>query len=203
MRACGEADRECPLMRVFRTISGFVREVCSMDEKCLKLAGELEGFLFENQKRDLCPVYKNTELVDRLLKWLAEPFRGKADYVASPESVGFILGSMLARELGVGFIPIRNAGISYLEDGDKIVASYIDHHDNVKTLQARKSNFPADSRILLVDDWVDTAATMQTCMTIVEEGGSTVCGIASIGARVTEATRDILESDFLHCVLKK
>ncbi len=174
-----------------------------MDERCLELARELEGYLFENRKRDLCPVYKNTELVDRLVKQLAEPFRGKVDYVASPESIGFILGSMMARELGVGFIPIRNASYSYLEDGDKLIASYIDHHDNVKTLQARKSNFPEGKQILLVDDWVDTAATMQTCMTIVEEGGSTVCGIASIGARVTEATRDILESGFLHCILKK
>ena len=174
-----------------------------MDERCLKMAGELENYLFENRKRDLCPVYKNTDLIDRIVKWLAEPFRGKVDYVASPESVGFILGSMMARELGVGFIPIRNAGISYLEDDDKIIASYIDHNDNVKSLQARRSNFPADSKILLVDDWVDTAATMQTCTTIVEEGGSTVYGIACMGARVTEATKASLESGYIHCILKK
>ena len=58
-------------------------------------------------KRDLLPLYANSEAVDVLIKYLAEPFRGKVDYVCSPEPLGFIVGSMLARELGVGLVVIR------------------------------------------------------------------------------------------------
>ena len=58
-------------------------------------------------KKDLLPLYADKEALGALVTYLAEPFRGKVDYVCSPEPLGFIIGSMLARELGVGLIVIR------------------------------------------------------------------------------------------------
>lgn len=168
-----------------------------------KLTDFVLPYLKEGQKRDLCPLYKDAAQMNQLVSYLAEPFRGKIDYVAAPESIGFILGSMIARELGVGFIPIRNASLSYLEDNDKIYAKYIDHNDRVKTLHVRKSNFPGKSRILLVDDWIDTAATMQTCTTIVEEADGKVCGIAAIGVVVSDATREKIASGYIHSLIQR
>ena len=174
-----------------------------MDNREQKMQEALLSYIDDTKKRDLCPVYKNRELMDEILSWLAEPFYGNVDYVAAPESIGFVLGSMLARELGVGFIPIRNASLSYLEDDDKIVASYIDHNNQVKSLHIRVSNFPKGGRILLVDNWIDTAATMQTCLTIIEEGEGVLAGIATLGAAVNDATRGMLESGQIRCIVKK
>ena len=92
---------------------------------------------------------------------------------------------------------------SYLEDDDKIVASYIDHNNQVKSLHIRVSNFPKGGRILLVDNWIDTAATMQTCLTIIEEGEGVLAGIATLGAAVNDATRGMLESGQIRCIVKK
>ncbi len=166
-----------------------------------KLQEFVLSYLKKGKKRDLCPIYKYPEWMKQIVACLADPFRGIADYVAAPESIGFILGSMIAGELGVGFIPIRNASLSYLEDDDRIVAKYIDHNDRVKSLQVRKSNFPPGSRILLADDWIDTAATMQACSTIVEEAEATVCGIVSIGAVASDYTKEKLESGYIHSLL--
>lgn len=168
-----------------------------------KLQDFVLSYINRKGKRDLCPLYKHAGQMDKLITYLAEPFRGKADYVAAPESIGFILGSMIARELGIGFIPIRNASLSYLEDEDRIIAKYIDHNNRVKSLQVRKSNFPENSRILLVDDWIDTAATMQTCTTIVEEAEGTVCGIAAIGVVVSDATKQKIDTGYIHCLIQR
>lgn len=34
-------------------------------------------------------------------------FQNKVDYVAAPEAIGWILGTAIAKELGVGFIGVR------------------------------------------------------------------------------------------------
>lgn len=157
--------------------------------------------LDKNGKRDLCPVYSKSSEMEAIINYLAEPFRGNVDFVASPESLGFILGSMLAAELKVGFIPIRNTYAAPLPDDDVLRASYIDHNNNARSLQIRKSNLPENSHILLVDDWIGTAATMQTCMTIMELADCTVEGIAAIGADYNEATRHMIDEELLHSVI--
>ncbi len=169
--------------------------------------GSLETFVKENimvdrnGKRDLCPIYSKSEKLQEIINYLAEPFRGNVDYVASPESLGFILGSMLADELKVGFIPIRNAFISPLPDDDVVRAAYVDHNNNARSLQIRKSNLPENSHILLVDDWIGTAATMQTSMTIMEEAECIVEGIVSIGAEYNDATKRIIDEGILRSVI--
>ena len=154
-------------------------------------------------KRDVCPVYHDRQLMEEAVQALAEPFRGKVDYVAAPEALGFILGSMLAAELEVGFIPLRNGTISVLNEQDAIRASYIDHRDRVRSLQARKSSFPEGSRILLADDWVETAATMQACKTIVEEADCIVAGITSLGCNVNPGTDSMIQKGQLYCLCSR
>ncbi len=168
-----------------------------------ELARELMAYPIKYKKRDLSAVYQNRVLLDRVVSCLAKPFLGKADYVAAPEPSGSVFGSLLARELGIGFLPIHKADGNRIEENDRLAAPYIDHNNLVKTLEVRKSTFPEHSRILLVDDWVDTAVTLQTCAVIVEEAMGTVVGMASIGAGCSENATHMLESGLLQCILKK
>ena len=152
-------------------------------------------------RRDLCTIYRNKEELDALVDYLAEPYQGKVDYVLAPEPLGFILGGMLADRLKVGFIPIRNGNVAILDENDRIRALYIDHSDRSRSLQIRKSNLPEGSRVLLADDWIETAATMQACLTIIEEAECSIAGIVSFGAEKNPATGEMIENGQIRSVL--
>lgn len=157
----------------------------------------------KNGRRDICTIYRNYEELDALITYLAEPFKGKADYVAGPEPLGFMVGILVAQKLGVGFIPIRDGKIAVLSDDDVIRASYIDHEDNPRMLQVRKSNLPEKSRILLVDDWVETAATMNAALAILEQADIDVVGMASLGTSMNAATEKYISTGKLRYIYCK
>ncbi|MBQ9156296.1 MAG: hypothetical protein IJ137_05905 [Eubacterium sp.] len=155
-----------------------------------------------NEKRDLSPLYADRELMEQILEEITASYAGQVDYVASPESLGFILGSMAAARLKVGFIPIRNRNLYGLSPTDAISAPYIDHRDEPRALQIRTGMIPKNSRVLLVDDWVETAATIHACAAIVEDSEAKVAGIASIGATRNEKTSHLLQSGQLKCAVE-
>lgn len=145
-------------------------------------------------KRDLLPLYADGEAMKKLVAYLAEPFRGKVDCVCSPESLGFILGSMLAYELGVGLVVIRRNRQFMVDPEEQVTASYINHRDQVTTLITERRLLPAGSRVLLADDWMSTAATVQACSNMIEDTGCKVAGIAAIGVNYCSAAKDMIDA---------
>ena len=153
-------------------------------------------------KRDFLPLYANVEAVDTLLATMAEPYRGKVDYVVSPEPMGLVLGSMLARELGVGFVALRKGREGMPRFEDSIRAPYIDHRDQVQTLELENGIIPAGSRILLADDWVGTTATIQAARNIIDEAQVTLVGTVALGADYnTAAAKSMLDSGAISCLV--
>ena len=57
-----------------------------------------------------------------------------------------------------------------------------------------KKLLPAGSRVLLADDWMSTAATMQACATVIEEAGCKVAGFAAVGADDQSGVRNIIDA---------
>lgn len=150
--------------------------------------------------RDFRPVYADPEAMSGIVSVLAEPFRGKVDYVASPESLGFILGSALARELGTGFIAIRSGDHFRTITDELLSASYIDHRDMPRSLIVSRGLIPAGSRVLLADDYVETAATIQACIALLEESDAEVAGIAALGANYSGAAKGVVDSGLLRTI---
>lgn len=167
-----------------------------------KLTERIRGLAHEGTggKRDLLPLYADAEAMDVLIKYLAEPFRGKVDYVCAPEPLGFIVGSMLARELGVGLVVIRRNQQFWIDPEEHVKASYINHRDQVTTLISERKILPAGSRVLLADDWMSTAATVQACTNMVEDAGCKVAGIAAVGADYQSGARGLVDSGNVRCV---
>ncbi len=153
-------------------------------------------------RRDICTVYSDKALMDAIIEHLSSNFVGKIDYVAAPESLGFILGSLMSSALGVGFIPIRNGEVAVLEAKDSIRSYYIDHRDRARKLQVRKSNIPTGSRILLVDDWVESGATIHACKDIIDEAGAILVGVAAIGSSNTERMAKFEEDNQFAYIIK-
>ena len=145
-------------------------------------------------KRDLLPLYADREAMKAVVEYLAEPFRGKVDCVCSPESLGFILGSMLAYELGVGMVVIRRNRQFVIDPKEQVTASYIDHRDQVATLITERSLLRAGSRVLLADDWMSTAATVQACSNMIEDAGCKVAGVAAVGVNYHSAARGMIDA---------
>ena len=154
----------------------------------------------DTRSRNLLPLYMDQRNMDGILSCLAEPFYGNIDYVASPGPLGYILGGMLADRLKVGFIALRKFQDNPPASRDVFVAPYIDHGDHVTTLVVPKTMVPKGSRILLADDWIQTAATIQAGITLIEDAGAELAGIAAIGADHDSAAANMIDSGLIRYV---
>jgi len=151
---------------------------------------------------DLFPVFKNTELFTEIIKHLAVPYIGRVDYVVAPEAIGWVMGSAMARELNVGFIPLRK--IDKLPYPKEVLISqkYVDYSDKEKALEIRKGYVTAGDRILIVDEWVETGVSLHCCINLLEKLGCTIVGLATIGIDYRESTKDWIDTDFIRYIGK-
>ena len=100
----------------------------------------------------------------------------RPDVVAGLDARGFILGSVVAYELGLGFVPIRKKGklpFSTVEETYELEygsATVELHTDAVKPGQ----------RVLLIDDLIATGGTMMAGKKLLEKLGATVIEGAAI-----------------------
>ncbi|MDO4489608.1 MAG: phosphoribosyltransferase family protein [Lachnospiraceae bacterium] len=149
----------------------------------------------DSSKRFIGTIYQDMECLDSVIDYLAGAFRGKVEAVAAPATAGYILGSMLARELKVPFIPIIKGGNAEEQDAEEYIrSSYLDHRNSVRSMKVRKDAVQKGQKILLVDNWIETAATITTCLTLLEEAETSVRGIAAFGLDYNDATAKLIRS---------
>ena len=123
------------------------------------------------QFKDITPVLGNPRLLDGSIShMLGEHTADTVDVVAGIDARGFIFGAAMARELGVGFVPIRKKGKlpwqtheeSYdLEYGSNTIAIHTDAVTN-------------GQRVLLVDDLLATGGTAAAATNLVAKAGGRV-----------------------------
>ena len=99
------------------------------------------------------------------------------DVVGGLDAMGFVLGSALATRLGVGFLPIRKAG-KLCVDTDS--TSFSNYSGRTQDMEMRKPAFAASTKVLLVDQWIETGGTMDGAIRLVEQQGGTVAGLVAI-----------------------
>ena len=146
---------------------------------------------------DLLPVFKDMDLFTEIIKNLSAPYAGKIDYVAAPEAIGWIMGSAIARELDVGFIPLRKKDRLPYPKEVLISQSYIDYSDKEKTLEIKNGYVKAGDKILIVDEWVETGVTLRCCMNLLEKFDCTIVGLATIGIDYRESTKDWIDTGLI------
>ena len=149
---------------------------------------------------DLSPVFKDAKLFAEIVEYLAAPYTGKVDFVASPEAIGWILGVAAARKLGIGFVPLRKGGKLPYPKEMIISQNYIDYSNKEKTLEIKKNTVTAGSRALIVDEWVETGISMHCCIGLLNKIGCTVAGLAAIGIDYREGTKDWIDSGFIRFI---
>ena len=151
---------------------------------------------------DLLPVFKDVTLFAEIVQYLAAPYIGKVDYVAAPEAIGWIMGSAIARELSVGFIPLRKIDrLPYPKD-ILISQNYVDYSDIRKALEVKVNTVSKGDRILIVDEWIETGETTRCCKSLLEKLGCNIVGLATIGIDYRDATKEWIDSGFIRYIGK-
>ena len=88
--------------------------------------------------------------------------------------IGFILGACVARELGVGFIPVRKPGKL---PGAKTSIEYALEYGTDK-LEVHTDSCDRAARIVIVDDVLATGGTARATCELMERVGAEVVGLS-------------------------
>ena len=94
------------------------------------------------------------------------------DVVVGVESRGFILGSAMAYQLGVGFVPVRKPG--KLPAAVHAVDYELEY--GLDSLEIHQDALDPGHRVLVVDDLLATGGTAAATIGLVEAAGGTVAG---------------------------
>ena len=120
-----------------------------------------KGIIF----RDLTTMIKNPEALQVMSKELKRLYEGKGvTKVVGIESRGFIGGSILAYELGAGFVPARKPGKLPSVTIKKAFAKEY----GVDMIELHSDAISSDDIVVLHDDLLATGGTMEACYELVK-----------------------------------
>ena len=131
------------------------------------------------QFRDITPLLLDPRamraLVDSLVWRYMDPAL-RPDVVAGIDARGFIVGAVVAFELGVGFIPVRKQGKLPF---DTVSQSYALEYGQA-TVEVHADAVSPGQRVLLVDDLIATGGTMLAAYHLLRKLGAQVVEGAAI-----------------------
>ena len=133
-------------------LKGLIRDIPNFPSK---------GIIF----RDLTTLLKNGEALHLMGDKLADLYRGLGvTKVVGIESRGFIGGSVLAYELGCGFVPARKPGKL---PAVTIKKAYAKEY-GVDTIELHSDAINSDDIVVIHDDMLATGGTMRACYDLVK-----------------------------------
>jgi adenine phosphoribosyltransferase len=138
---------------------------------------------------DPTSIYINGAAFHDLLDDLQADLAGlEVDVVGGLDAMGFVLGSALATRLGVGFLPIRKSG-KLCVDTDKI--SFTNYSGRTQDMEMRLPAFAPGTRVLLVDQWIETGGTMEGAIDLVQRQKGKVAGLVAVAIEGTDRARQL------------
>jgi adenine phosphoribosyltransferase len=127
--------------------------------------------------KDVTTLFQDGEAFSYTIRKLADLCREKnIEVVAGPEARGFLVGTPLAYELGIGFVPIRKSGKLPCE----VLTGEYDLEYGTAVLEIHKDAIQPGQRVLVVDDLLATGGTIFTTIDLIEKLGGVVAGVAFI-----------------------
>jgi adenine phosphoribosyltransferase len=135
---------------------------------------------------DPTSIYINGDAFHDLLNDLMLDLKNvKCDVVAGLDAMGFVLGTALATRLNVGFLPIRKAG-KLCVDTDSV--TFTNYSGRTQDMEVRTPAFLSGTRVLLVDQWIETGGTMDGAIRLVKRQGGIVAGLVAIAMESNDKT---------------
>ena len=109
------------------------------------------------------------------------------DVVAGLDAMGFVLGSGIATRFEKGLLPIRKSGKLCVESDS---ASFLNYSGRTQDMEMRRPAFAPGTRVLLVDQWVETGGTIHGAIQLIEQQSGEVAGIVAIVIEENERTNE-------------
>jgi adenine phosphoribosyltransferase len=134
--------------------------------------------------KDITPILSNGELFRASIDVFLEQCRGKEiDKIVGIDARGFLFGSAVAYELGVGFVPLRKKGrLPYKTESAKYSLEY-----GEAEMELHIDAIERGEKIVLIDDLLATGGTSASAATLIEK----------VGGVLLEA-QFLIELEFLH-----
>ena len=126
---------------------------------------------------DIMPLIIQKETFNEIIeKFVTEIKEKKIDYIVGPEARGLILGAAIAKELNIGFIPIRKAGKLPPTTVEKQFEYEKEYGKDKLELPKLVNEEYKGKRIYIVDDIYATGNTMKAIKQTIEEIEGIVAG---------------------------
>jgi adenine phosphoribosyltransferase len=134
--------------------------------------------------KDITPILKDGRLFRASIDLFLERCRGKSvDKIVGIDARGFLFGSAVAYELGVGFVPLRKKGrLPYRTESAKYSLEY-----GEAEMELHIDAIERGEKIVLIDDLLATGGTSASAATLIRK----------VGGDLVEA-QFLIELDFLH-----
>lgn len=123
--------------------------------------------------KDITPLLADPALVRDVIAHMVNVWRDQnVDAVAAIEARGFILGGMLAHELGCGFIPLRKSGkLPYTTLRQQYTLEY-----GTSEIEIHSDAVKPGSRVLVHDDLLATGGTASAAGKLITGMGGQLAG---------------------------
>ena len=139
-----------------------------------------KGIIF----KDITPILKDGALFRTSIDLFLERFSGKKiDKIVGIDARGFLFGSAVAYELGIGFVPLRKKGrLPYKTESAKYSLEY-----GEAEMELHIDAITRGEQIVLIDDLLATGGTSASAATLIKK----------VGGELVEAIF-LIELEFLH-----
>lgn len=149
--------------------------------------------------RDITPVLKHPLLFHQVVHTMRASVRlMHPDLIVGIESRGFMLGTPVALEMGVGFVPARKPGKLPCET----VSQEYSLEYGTAALEMHKDAIQAGMRVVIIDDLLATGGTAKACCKLVEQLGGTVVGLSFMIELTDLKGREMLDGYFVDSIAK-
>jgi adenine phosphoribosyltransferase len=127
--------------------------------------------------RDITPLLSDPQTFRVLIRLFLDRYRpAQLDVVAAIDARGFIIGAVVAHELGLGFVPIRKKGkLPFTTIAEEFELEY-----GTGTVEIHADACRRGDRALLIDDLIATGGTMLAGVNLLKRLGATVVECAAI-----------------------
>lgn len=149
--------------------------------------------------RDITPVLKHPLLFHQVIRSLRASVQNMyPDLIVGIESRGFMLGTPVAIEMGVGFVPARKPGkLPYETIKEEYALEY-----GTAALEIHKDSVQPGMRVVIIDDLLATGGTASACCKLIEQLGGTVVGLAFMIELEDLKGRDKLQQYYVDSIVK-
>lgn len=122
---------------------------------------------------DISPKLTDKDDFKAIIAKMTSKVPDNTDYIIAPESRGYIFGTAMAINLGLGFVPIRKPG--KLPDNLVLTVEYEKEYGKDKLCLPKNKNYEGKN-FYFVDDVLATGGTLNAVKQLVEKAGGNFVG---------------------------